>query len=111
MSKIFTVDPSPIAALAAYSPAVFAPKMTTSVGVTPVIPPSITPLPPCKLLRYSDAIRTEVIPAISLIDSTTGIFPLLSLIFSNAIAVTFFLISFQRVSSLSLRTFRYDKIT
>ena len=43
LSKTFTLAPKPIAALVANSPTIPAPKITTSVGRTPVIPPNIKP--------------------------------------------------------------------
>ena len=45
LSKTFTLAPSPTAVLAANSPTVPAPRITTSVGGTPVILPNNNPLP------------------------------------------------------------------
>ena len=50
------------AALVANSATAPAPKMTTSVGFTPDIPPIMRPCPPFTLLKYSAAINTELLP-------------------------------------------------
>ena len=89
-----------MAALTAYSATVPAPRITTSVGVIPVTPPSITPLPPRILLRYSAAISMLVVPAMALILLTAGKHLCSSWIFSNAIADTFFCINPRMYFSL-----------
>ena len=48
LSKTFTFAPNPKAAFVANSPTIPAPKITTSVGRTPVIPPNIKPLESAK---------------------------------------------------------------
>ena len=75
LSNTLTEAPNPIADRAANSPTVPAPIMTTSVGVTPAIPPNNKPLPRLTLLKHSEAIRIEVLPAISLIERIKGIIP------------------------------------
>ena len=92
LSKTFTSAPKASAVLAAYSPTVPAPKITISVGGTPVIPPSISPLPSKTLLRYSAAINIEVAPTISLIALTTVNTLPSSRRYSNERAVMFFII-------------------
>ena len=51
-----------MAAFVANSPTIPAPKTTTSVGRTPVIPPSIKPF---DLANNSEAYKIEIPPAIS----------------------------------------------
>ena len=72
LSNTFTLAPKPSAVLAANSPTVPAPKITTSVGGTPVILPSNNPFPNSLFIMSSAAIKTEAIPAISLKDFTAG---------------------------------------
>ncbi len=72
LSKILTRAPRPIADLAANSPTVPAPKITTSEGGTPPIFPNNKPLPLLLFCINSAAIKMEEIPAISLKDFTTG---------------------------------------
>ena len=62
LSNTFTLAPKPIADLAANSPTVPAPIITTSVGVTPDIPPNI---PLYRIIGLSLKFRklTEVTPA------------------------------------------------
>src|SRR5690606_2756863 len=71
LSNTFTCAPNAMAVRAANSPTVPAPRMTISVGGTPVTPPNINPFPSNTLLRYSAAINTDVAPTISLIARTT----------------------------------------
>ena len=80
MSKTFTLAPKPSADLAANSPTLPAPKITTSVGGTPPILPNRRPLPLLILLINSEAINIEAVPAISLNDFKTGYTPCSSLI-------------------------------
>ena len=102
LSKTLTEAPKPIADRAANSPTVPAPIITTSVGVTPAIPPNNNPLPWFTLLRHSEAIRIEVFPAISLIERINGIIPESSCINSYAkqlifLSANFAINSFERV--------------
>ena len=72
LSKTFTFAPKPIAVFAANSPTVPAPKMTTSVGGTPVMFPKSKPFPNSLVIINSAAINTDAVPAISLNDFTAG---------------------------------------
>src|SRR5690606_17779139 len=87
LSKTLTLAPSPIALLAANSPTVPAPRITTSIGGTPHTLPNMSPFPSLTLLNSSEAISTEAVPAISLNERTAGKAPVSSLINSNAKAV------------------------
>ena len=66
LSKILILAPRPRAERAANSPTVPAPRMTTSIGGTPLIFPNINPFPAGLLLMISEAINMEAVPAISL---------------------------------------------
>ena len=72
LSKTFTLAPSPIAVLAANYPTVPAPKITTSVGGTPVMLPNSSPFPNSLVIISSAAIKIDAVPAISLDDRTAG---------------------------------------
>ena len=72
LSNTFTFAPKPIAVFAANSPTVPAPKITTSVGGTPVMFPKSNPLPNSVVIISSAAINTDAVPAISLSDFTAG---------------------------------------
>ena len=91
LSKMVILAPSPAADLAANSATVPAPRITTFVDITPEIPPSNIPFPPLILLKHSLAIKTEVLPAISLMLLTIEFLPSLSFKYSNDRAVIFFL--------------------
>ena len=62
LSKTFTLAPRPMAAFVANSPTIPAPRITTSVGRTPVIPPSINPF---DFASNSAAYKIDIPPAIS----------------------------------------------
>ena len=57
LSKTRMLAPNPPAALVANSPTIPAPIITTSVGLTPVIPPNIKPLDKAK---SSEAYKIEL---------------------------------------------------
>ena len=67
--------PKPKADLAANSPTVPAPIITTSVGGTPLILPNNSPFPLFVLASNSDAINTDAVPASSLRTLTAGNVP------------------------------------
>ena len=98
LSKTFTLAPKLKAVLTAYSATVPAPKITTSVGGTPVIFPKSKPFPSLLLIINSAAIKTEAVPAISLNEFTAGYEPSLSLINSKANDVIFFLVMASKYS-------------
>ena len=72
LSNTLTLAPKPKAVRAANSPTVPAPRITTSVGATPVILPNNNPFPKSLVIINSEAIRIEAVPAISLKDFTAG---------------------------------------
>ena len=72
LSKTLTLAPRPNAVLAANSPTVPAPNITTLEGGTPQILPNNRPFPLLLPLINSAAINTDAIPAISLKDLTIG---------------------------------------
>jgi len=72
LSKTLTLAPNPMALRAANSPTVPAPIITTSMGGTPLIFPNSSPFPSLALLKSSEAIKTEAVPAISLKERTAG---------------------------------------
>ncbi|MNR15684.1 hypothetical protein D3C85_1322360 [compost metagenome] len=72
LSKTFTFAPKPMAVFAANSPTVPAPRITTSVGGTPVMFPNKSPFPNSLAIINSAAIKIDAVPAISLKDLTAG---------------------------------------
>nr|CBL87208.1 hypothetical protein S3_891_0002 [uncultured Sphingobacteriia bacterium] len=62
-------------------------------GGTPLTPPSNTPLPLLVLVRYSDAVSIDTIPAISLMIRTIGKLPSSDCKYSIARAVIRFFLS------------------
>ena len=90
LSNTLTFAPSPIADLAANSPTVPAPIITTSVGGTPLILPNKSPFPSFVFASSSEAISTDAVPASSLKTLTAGKVPSSSLMNSNARAVILF---------------------
>lgn len=91
LSKTLTLAPKPMAAFVANSPTIPAPKTTTSVGRTPVIPPSIKPL---DFANNSDAYKMEIPPAISPMSLISDNWRYSSIMNSKAMALTFFLLIF-----------------